>query len=485
MSEKNITFGTSGHRGIIGEAFSAEHVTAIAWSIAEYLAKFDNPKIALGFDPRPGNSPNLEEGSFTKIICDVLISQGINVHVFSHFAATPLVSWYIRNYKMEGGLILTASHNPGIYNGIKFNPANGAPAPNNVTKAIEDIANEHFGKGVPKAKSKIGTVTKINMDNAFARALIKNIRNKSNLNSVDLSEVPVVVDAKHGTAASLWKAIFHELKINKFAIINAEALPDFGGIEPNPTKLYTLGELKTRQKTFSAPIAIANDPDADRHVILNEKGDPVSPELISVIILDYLVSQNANLKGIASTVASSAIVKNAVEKNNLEYIETAVGFKYFGEFLETADKEGKIGLAVESSGGFTASYHVFEKCGFMPCIFILMILKATGKKLSELVMEMQEKYGVFYFLEEEYKFAPEKKRELINLFKSIQKEDIQKESEDEIINLNKTDGVKINFADGWVLMRLSGTEPIARIYAESEIEEKAKKYLELAKNILK
>ena len=152
--EKPISFGTSGHRGIIGRDFTIKHVEAISKAVAEYLkSQNDSPRICIGYDPRSGNSPLLEEGSFTKSVCDCLAAEDIEVHFFNNYVPTPVVSKYISDNRLDGGLILTASHNPPQYNGIKFNLSNGAPASTDVTSIIEKIANNYFYQEITKIDS--------------------------------------------------------------------------------------------------------------------------------------------------------------------------------------------------------------------------------------------------------------------------------------------------------------------------------------------
>ena len=480
-----IKFGTSGHRGIVGQEFTTKHVQAISLAVADLLlAKNKHPRIVLGCDPRKGNDPKLGAGSFTKTIVDILISKGVMVDVFDSFAPTPLVSWYIRKYGLDGGLILTASHNPPEYNGIKFNPGNGAPAPSEVTQELELKANQYYDREIKSLQIKDEKINFINKNQEFAEDLIKNITKFCQLEKGALN-FPVVVDAKHGTATSIWEEIFKILNIKKYKIINAEPKADFGGIEANPTKISSLTDLKNKQKAFQAPIAIANDPDADRHVILDENGDLVTPEEVCVIVLDYLVNKNIPVLGIASTVASSNLIKTACTTNGLEYAETAVGFKYFAPFLEKGVQENKIALAVESSGGISASFHILEKCGYLPGVLLMGILADTGQKLSELKTELAKKYGKYYFKEDKYEFEATKKVALVNFFREITKENLKTKFKDPISLINKTDGVKVEFENGdWFLFRLSGTEPMARVYAETQSEQQSDELVKQAKQII-
>jgi phosphoglucomutase len=486
MSKNNITFGTSGHRGIIGDTFSHQHVTAISLAIADYLRKNkENPIVVIGYDPRTGNSPDLEESSFTKVITDILTLHGIDVHFFDSVSPTPLVSWYIKKYKLDGGIILTASHNPAEYNGIKFNPANGAPAPTEVTKELEQTANFYFDNLPILPNSKKGTIKIINKDKEFTQDLLNNCLHYCDTVNTVFSDTSIVIDAKHGAVSSIWENILAQLKISNYEIIHKEPRADFDNIEPNPTKLNTLDKLRDAQKQLSAPIAFANDPDGDRHVILDENGQALTPEETTTIIMDFFINNNVAMLSIGTTIASSMLIKSAARKNDLKIMETAVGFKYFAPLLEEATQLNKISLAVESSGGFTASFHTYEKCGFLPCILLMFISAKTNTSVSELKNKILDKYGKTFFLESEFQFPQEQKTAIINFFLKADKDSVKQFFSMPIQEIIQIDGLKIILEnEDWVLLRLSGTEPLARIYAEAKEKEKAKELISIAKNLL-
>jgi len=486
-TEKQICFGTSGHRGIIGESMTNEHVLAIGLAVADLFCGQSGVTLAVGYDPREGNSPTLKEGSFTKTLCDALMAQGIGVHFFKSYAPTPVVSWYIAKHQLQGGFILTASHNPGIYNGIKFNPSNGAPAPADITKQIEDKANYYFGRfsGVDFSDHPKGVIHFVSCEEAFSKDLIAQLQKYLQKDFLNLSDMSVVIDAKHGTVGAVWQTLLSQLGITHYNILHDKPLSDFGGIEPNPTKLAGLGELQAKQTALQAPLAVANDPDGDRHVILDENGNLLTPEEVTVIIFDYLYALGLPLAGIASTVASSGILKKVALLNGVQYAETAVGFKNFAPFLEECRQKNQIGLAVESSGGFTCSFHTLEKCGFLPGVLLLFIMKSSGKTLSQLKQDIQAKYGRFYFLEEEFHFSEDKKEAILQFFKDSILGTLSNLCRFTIKELVKVDGLKLVFeGGGWILIRLSGTEPLARIYAESSSLELTKDYIAVAKKII-
>jgi phosphoglucomutase len=484
----NIKFGTSGYRGIIGKDFTIAEVEAIANAVAKYLSEtFEHPKIVIGYDPRSGNSPVLLKGSFTQVLVDTFTNKNIEVLFPDTFIPTPVISWLIKKENLSGGLILTASHNPPEYNGIKFNPSNGAPAPTETTKIIEEKISECISDPILVKTKKRSPIIISNTATHFAEDLIKNITNFIPLSKKEnLSSISLAIDAKHGTVSQTWIAILKILNIENNCILNAEPRSDFGNINPNPTKLETLIPLKKAQQKIKSPIAISNDPDGDRHVILNENGDFVSPEIISAIILEYFIKTKKPILGIATTIASSRIIKQVATKNKIKFLETPVGFKYFAPFFQEALDKNKISFGVESSGGFSASFHTFEKCGFLPCLLILLIIFKTSKSLSQLKQDLFKKYGETTFLETEHQFLDKDKPKIIELLKNPNLAKIRTCFQDEPTEIVTIDGLKIVFKNqNWVLMRLSGTEPLARIYAEANSLENANNILETAKEFLK
>ncbi|MGE4169549.1 MAG: hypothetical protein AB7F28_02395 [Candidatus Margulisiibacteriota bacterium] len=467
-----ITFGTSGYRGIVGETFTQKEVLAIGHGVGQWLSsQTPNPHVVIACDPRTGNDPGLGENSFTRDVVMALLEEGVDVDVFDHFAPTPMAAWYIQEHALSGALILTASHNPPSYNGIKFNPSNGAPAPTSITSAIEALANAwlQHPTQTPKAE-KPGHLRKVSAIGAFAEALIDRLNDHCDLD-LDFLGFPLAGDVKYGTAGPVWDALIRSLDIQQASILHEEPRADFGNIDPNPTKLETLGDLKLHQHALKAPLAFANDPDADRHVLLDENGEALTPEETAVILMDYFLSKNIPVSGMVTTVASSGLVKRAAAANNLAFIETPVGFKYFAPYFEAASKAEEVVIGVESSGGISFSFHIPEKCGFMPVLAALFLVKETGHPLSYWRRRIHSQYGHSIFKEVSFPFNPDARQTLVDRFNTPDTHAIQTHFSEPLAETQTQDGLKLVFSSGaWVLFRLSGTEPIGRLYVEASTE---------------
>ncbi len=464
-----IVFGTSGHRGIIGEGFTAPQVRAVAFAVADYLKSLTpRPQVILGYDPRQGNDPERRVGSFTQVAVDTLLAQGIDVVFCPDYCPTPVISWSIVHYGLQGGLILTASHNPPMYNGIKFNPQNGAPAPSDVTTQIQDLANGYLHQA-PSPVLMPGTLTILNPIPDFAKALATLVR--AYVPTSFHAETLLAIDTKHGATASTWEALCHHLQVRpKF--VHQEPSSTFEGIDTNPTQISSLTALRALVVEKWMMMGCSNDPDGDRHLVVDETGTPLTPEETALIIAQFFLDQGYPLSGIASTVASSAILRLFCEENRLAYFETAVGFKYFAPYFEAAQAAGTVVMGVESSGGFSLSSHTLEKCGFLPVLLVLGICQQTGISVSDWVKRIHDRYGDFYFLETSQTVSEAQKDTLRSYIQAPSAAVLQTFFAMPLDKVSTEDGLKLHFeADtAWVLLRLSGTEPVARVYVESRSE---------------
>ena len=478
MVQTQVKFGTSGHRGIIDDGFTEKHVAAISAAIADYLlTKNTSNTVIIGYDPRTGNHPN-DAPSYTQLIASILNSKNITCWICDNYAPTPLISWAIKKYKLQGGIILTASHNPKEYNGLKFNDAEGAPAGTTITAEIEAKSNIYLDSAKFHTPTVNLTDTEYkNFETEFASDMISNCFSALRINKDVIEKVSVAVDCRYGTSAAIWRSIAHQLSIN-LTLINDEPKSDFGNINPNPTILSTLDPLRDVIDETGSDLGCANDPDADRHQIIDEKGHPISPEIIACIIAIYCHENNIPFLGISSTVASSKRLRQLMTHLHYQYDETAVGFKYFKPFLKTARNNEKMGLGIESSGGFSSSFHTYEKCGFLPCIMMLMIIRSSQRPLSDWVDLVISKTGPLVFIEKSEKLTNTQEAFIINLIQNSQQVTLQNQFTQPLNSINTVDGLKLNFENGdWLLIRKSGTEPLLRIYAESTDNQQSEQYI--------
>ncbi len=449
----------------MGVAFTHAHVRAIAMAVATYLEAHGLPRrVFLGCDPREGNDPHLSPTSYTKTIVDTLTHQGVSVMVADTFCPTPVVSWAIPHYGLGGGLILTASHNPKNYNGIKFNPANGAPSPTTVTDEIETLANRYLGHPLNDI-SPTGTTTFVAPFSDFSTHMAAILSRF--FPHITYRSLTLAIDAKHGAVGDVWRQLALHIGVN-VALVHDTPRADFGDSEPNPTVSSGLTALRALQTRYHAPIAIANDPDGDRHAILDDTGEWLSPELVCVIIADYFCDHGFGISSLASTVASSLLLRRFCDIRQIRFEETAVGFKYLSPILDAARSGHLMALAVESSGGFSASFHTLEKCGFLPGLLLMGIVQSTGHPLSVLKARIVSRYGHTLFTEKSYTLTAQHQAHLNAIMLEASPDIIGALFSRPVVDFDLQDGLKCWFSsDQWALLRLSGTEPLLRLYVET------------------
>lgn len=487
LSKNQIKFGTSGFRGIINKTFTNQELISICNALSIYLKKRSNkPTIAIAYDPRQGNCPELKANSFTSTVVNTLTSKGISVHFFTDFTPTPFLAWYVPKYNLDGGLVLTASHNPPEYNGIKFNPASGAPAEESITSEIE----KNLNSSLCQFKQYQAKLSMIKPDfNLFSQDLKNNLLHLGLDCTID-PKLSVSIDSKHGTAFKTWEALVNTFQLSSVFYLQKEPLEHFNGIETNPCNTEELTLLKDTIHQHNTSLGIANDPDADRHIILDENAQALSPEETALIILDFFLAQKINCCAIISTLASSMRLNEATKKHKFLYHETMVGFKYIAKYLEEYKTKKQLVFGVESSGGFSASFHTLEKCGFLPGILILLAISYFKKPLSELKKDINKRYGNFYFKETALRFQEKHTQNLKKFFLEVNIQVLQPHFSNKISQITNNDGLKIIFqTKQWALLRFSGTEPLIRIYVESSQQKASDKLQEetltFIKNTLK
>ena len=461
-----ITFGTSGYRGIIAKTFTQTHVKAICQAIATLLLKEEKkPKIIIGFDPRTGNDPNCKKNSFTHTLTQTLSAQNCTVYLNTQPLPTPALSWAILEKKASGGIMLTASHNPPDYNGLKFMTKEGAPAPIELTQRIQNLANNYLKNPLPDTTTTSETHP-IDLNPEFGKALTKSLQNQ--FPKTNWKNIKLAIDCKHGTAGKVWQNIQTLTNIN-LHLLHTEPHHKFHGLDPNPTQTDQLSELIYTIQKNHLSMGAAHDPDADRHIILDETGTPLTPEETTAILGRFFFENGTPISHYLTTLASSRLIKTLAKQQNSHYIETPVGFKYFTPHLLNAQKKQELTFAVESSGGFTSSSHTLEKCGFYPVLLMAICLQYTQKPLSSLKQELQI-LGQHHFHEIAITLpSHDSQITLKNYLKTTSIQALQPHFNQTIHHLDSRDGIKLIFnSEDWLGIRISGTEPVARLYAETD-----------------
>jgi phosphoglucomutase len=447
-----IKFGTSGWRAVMGEEFTFQNVRLVVQAVANYLRKkYSGRKISVivNYDTR-----FLSE-RFAFEAAKILSHNMIHVCLSDRDAPSQAQAYQIIRRKAQAGINFTASFNPPEYNGLKFNTETGAPALPEVTDKIEEelkpLAREHsFCPLYPKEEY----IEKIDLQHEY----LSFIQSKIDFDSIRKSKIKVAVDLLYGTSREYLDEILEENLI-PVEEIHGYVDPYFGGITPSCSR-ENLKELGALMKEKGCQIGIATDADGDRFGILDENGHFVIQNLILSLILDYLVTEKKWRGGVARSVATTHLVDRIARKYDLPIYKTPVGFKYLADLY----LKGKIMFGAEESACMAIKDHLPEKDGIFAGLLVVEMLAGVGKSLSEMTEDIFRKYGKRVGKQKNLSYNLERKNKL----KELRQNPPSVVGERKVQNSEMIDGIKLDFdEDDWLLLRLSGTEPIIRCYAES------------------
>jgi alpha-D-glucose phosphate-specific phosphoglucomutase len=458
-----IRFGTSGWRAVMADEFTFANVRRALHGISRYVVaqKPNGAKVIVGRDPR-----FLGE-TFCAMASDVLSSYGITPLLIAEPAPTPAISYAVIQWKADGAINFTASHNPPEYNGIKFSTPDGAPSLPEVTKAIEaEIAAFDQKPQAPSA-------TRATQQALDPRDIyLKRIGELVDLAAIRKSGIKIVFDPMWGAARGYSDGVLREAGIPVSAVHDYRDVL-FGGHAPEPDD-HLLEDLRREMSETGAAIGIATDGDADRFGIVDKDGTFLQPNYVIALLFDYLVETRGWKNGVGKSVATTNLINALADRYKIELHETPVGFKYIGELI----KQDKILIGGEESAGLSIRGHVPEKDGVLAGLLCCEMVASRGASLSKQLQDVFSKVGSFYPVRENFRLTPEVKQKFTEKLRS----DPHDFCGSKVAKVVRTDGLKLVLADGsWVCYRLSGTEPVVRVYSEARSEEGLKKLSAAAK----
>jgi alpha-D-glucose phosphate-specific phosphoglucomutase len=445
-----IKFGTSGWRAIIADEFTVANVRRAVTGIAAYVAgrKPSGARVILGRDPRYMGE------RFVEIAAEVLDRHGIQPLVIAEPAPTPAISHEVIRSKTDGAINFTASHNPPEYSGIKMTTPDGGPALPEVTAAIERLVPEEVDANGGGGKRAFSTIDP-------KPAYLARMKEIVDLTAVRNSELKVVFDPLWGAARGYSDDLLREAGIPVQTVHDARDVL-FGGHAPEPDG-DVLDEMRAKMKATGARIGIATDGDADRFGIVDEDGTFIQPNYVIALLFDYLVETRGWKNGVAKSVATTNMVNALARHHGVELYETPVGFKYIGDLI----KQDKIAIGGEESAGLSIRHHVPEKDGVLAGLLCAEAVARRKKPLLEQIRDLFGKVGSFYPRRDNFRLTPEVKEQFTNKLKNDPKEF----SGRKVTQVVRTDGMKLVLDDGsWACYRLSGTEPVVRVYSEAKSE---------------
>ncbi|GFH96846.1 phosphoglucomutase [Lachnospiraceae bacterium] len=458
-----IKFGTGGWREIIGDGFTKANIQILARALSDKMKAEGKTQqgIVIGYDRRFLSKEAMRWAG------EVFAAEGITAYLINKSSPTPLIMYYVMKHKLPYGMMVTASHNPAIYNGIKVFTAGGRDADENQTREIE----EYIGR-VDR-----DSVREMDYEEALARGLIQeiyplneyldNIISAVNMDMIRAKGLRVVLDPLFGVSETSLATILHTARC-ELTVIHDRHDTLFGGKLPAPNAA-TLKHLQNTVLDSRADIGIATDGDADRIGVIDDTGRFLHPNDILVLLYYYLVKYKGWEGPVVRNIATTHMLDKVAERFGQVCYEVPVGFKHISAKMNAVDAI----LGGESSGGLTVRGHINGKDGIYAAALLVEMIAVTGKKLSEIYGEIQEECGAIFMEERDYKFNQEKKERIQGLLIGEKK---LPELPYEIERVSYLDGSKVYFKNGgWVIGRFSGTEPLLRIFCEMPESEMAKR----------
>ena len=458
ISSTPIKFGTSGWRGLIADDFTFATVRLAVRAIAEHLkSKSAHPTVLVGYDTR------FYSEEFSALAVEVLQENGIKTLLCDTFTPTPAVAYEVLRRRLDGAINFTASHNPAQYHGLKYSGPDAGPALPEVTKDIEARAakileREGFssrGSG-PQKHGKDGSGEKVNLRADYLKRISELVR----FDVIKKAKLRVVADVLHGAGAGYLDKVLADHSIDVTARrTERDCLFEGSGPDVSEENLASLGKAV---KESGAKVGLATDGDADRFGIVDGDGTWIQPNLILALVYDYLV-ESRNWKLPAGRSVATTQMVDAVAKFHAQTVyQTPVGFKYIGQLI----REDKIALGGEESAGLTIRGHIPEKDGILACLLVAEMTAARGASIGEQIRAVYKKLGrEFHPIRENLHLTDEQKA---NAVKKVAVDSSTLLGR-KVVSTDRTDGAKFVFEDGsWMLLRLSGTEPLLRLYVEAD-----------------
>ncbi|MCS7233994.1 MAG: phosphoglucomutase/phosphomannomutase family protein [Synergistetes bacterium] len=468
-----IKFGTDGWRGIIALDFTFENVKRVARGIVAYLLSEERPKlkmyswgvplrgadkgIVVGYDRR------FLSDEFAMAFSEEVAKYGIPVFLSKEPVPTPAVSYGVLLKNASLGVMITASHNPPKYNGIKLKPEYGGPALPEVTSLIEKMLDARLTQ-----VSKPAPVFLVDLKNEYIEGL------KRGVSLFSLSGLPfkVVVDVMYGSGEGVLSRVLDSINI-EVEEIHAETNPYFGGLHPEPIPPNTDG-LSRAILQLRGDVGIVLDGDADRIGLVDEEGNFVNPHQVFALLMKHLIENRGKRGKVVWTCSLGREPEKLAEKYGIEYSITPVGFKHICEHI----LQGGVLLGGEESGGFGFVEHLPERDGSMSALLILEMMSKKKKAIKELIKELYIDFGPYYYkrldLKLDKKVSFGQLKELGAILYSLVNE--------YPVRVEDIDGLKLHFSDeSWLLIRPSGTEPLLRLYCQAPSLERLDFLLEKAK----
>lgn len=468
---QEIKFGTDGWRGIIADDFTFDNVRRVAGAIAAYILKYEDAKrgVFVGYDTRFASQRAAQAAA------DVIAGAGIPVKLANDYTPTPAVSFAVKKNGAAGGVMVTSSHNPWNWNGVKFKAKFGGSA----TPAIMKKVEEELGAGAMPQGGK-ATIEETDLKTPYIAAVCR----FADLDAIGKAKFKIAIDSMYGSGRGILAGIFRERGVQHVAI-RQEVNPLFPDINPEPIEphIALLQQTVLREKCDAG---LATDGDADRIGAVAEDGSFVDSHKIFCVLLRWLLERKKWPGDVVRAFNTTRMIDRIAAKHGRKLYETPIGFKYTADLMMEHD----ILIGGEESGGIGYSRFLPERDGVLNCLLLANVMAEEGKPLGQLVADLQMEFGPHYYGRRDLHIAEDIKQSAIQRARS---DSTQTLGRYRVVKKENLDGIKFfldaptngNGAEAWILFRASGTEPLLRAYAEASSRELVGEILTAAENFVR
>ncbi|MFZ0292726.1 MAG: phosphoglucomutase/phosphomannomutase family protein [Candidatus Sulfotelmatobacter sp.] len=467
---QEIKFGTDGWRGIIADDFTFDNVRRVAGAIASYVLKYENAGrgIVVGYDTRFASQ------RAAQVTSEVIAAAGISVRLADDYTPTPAVSYAVKHGGAAGGVMITSSHNPWNWNGVKFKGKFGGSATPAIMKRIED---ELRAEAMPKGT--MATIEEVDLKTPYVAGVCR----FADLDLIGRAKFRIAIDSMYGSGRGILAGIFSERGV-QHVTIRQGVNPLFPGINPEPIEPHValLQQTVLREKCDAG---LATDGDADRIGAVAEDGSFVDSHKIFCVLLRWLLERKKWSGDVVRAFNTTRMLDRIAAKHGRKLYETQIGFKYTADLMMEHD----ILIGGEESGGIGYSRFLPERDGILNSLLLANVMAEEGKPLGQLVADLQREFGPHYYGRRDLHITDEIKQSAI---RRASDEGTQSLGRFRVMKKENLDGVKFfldapakgNGADAWTLFRASGTEPLLRAYAEAASPELVTEILAAAESFV-
>ncbi|MBX5476988.1 MAG: phosphoglucomutase/phosphomannomutase family protein [Clostridia bacterium] len=460
-----IRFGTDGWRDVIADRYTFANVRRVAQALCDVLAAEGGPRsIVVGHDTR------FLSDRFALAVARVASANGFDAFLTQLATPTPAVAWATRERGAAAGVMITASHNPPIYNGFKIKGPFGGPALPDFTAAVERRLAENVAAGREPREDD----ARVRQFDALPTYLDQ-VRRLVQFDVVARARGPWISDAMHGAGRGILAGLLREAGVDVVEI-RGDVNPSFGGVNPEPVAA-NLEALRQAVVSHGARGGVVTDGDADRVGAVDEHGRIVDSQRIFALLLQHLVEDRGWRGTVVKTFAVTDMVDKLARRYGLEVLLRPVGFKYVTEYALT----GNLLLGGEESGGLGIQHHLPERDGIVCALLLIEMCGARGKTLGELVDDLMQTVGYHVYRRLDLHLTEEQKRRLMERLRTSPPRSVAGLA---VTGIDPLDGYKLRLGDrGWILFRASGTEPIVRVYAELDDDDALERVLEAGRTL--